>query len=129
MIALKLARARGCKVIVSSSSDAKLEDLRNRFHSPPLLTVNYATDTEWEKTVLELTNGNGVDLTLENGGASSLVQSMKCTRRGGIVSQVGYLGKQDSALLEDFIPTLIDRRTQVQYVGRGSHIGVLSSRY
>jgi NADPH:quinone reductase-like Zn-dependent oxidoreductase len=110
MIALKLARASGIKAIISSSSDAKLEELQKRFTSPPLLTVNYAKDPAWEETVLELTGGDGVDLILENGGASSLVQSMKCTRRGGIISQVGYLGKQVVSSLTEFIPLLIDRR-------------------
>lgn len=116
MIALKLARASGGKVIISSSSDAKLDALKQRFSSPPLLTVNYAKHREWEKKVLQLTDGNGVDLVLENGGASSLVQSIKATRRGGIISQVGYLGKQDSSSLEEFVPLLIDRRVVLRQV-------------
>lgn len=110
MFALKLARASGCKVIISSSSDKKLEDLKTQFTSPPLLTVNYKTNSKWEEEVLELSGGDGVDLVIENGGASSLVQSIKCTRRGGIVSQVGYLGKQDTSALSDLVPLLIDRR-------------------
>lgn len=73
-------------------------------------TINYAKTNEWDKEVLKLTNGVGVDLVIENGGTSSLVRSLRCTRRGGIVSQVGYLGKQNPEELKDLISTIIDRR-------------------
>lgn len=110
MFALKLARAAGLKVILTSSSDDKLKDMKERFPNPPLLTVNYSKSPEWYRNVLDYTDGVGVDLVIENGGAQSLVKSMKCTRRGGIISQVGYLGKQDASQLAEFLPLLIDRR-------------------
>lgn len=110
MFALKLARAAGLKVILSSSSDDKLKDMKERFSSPPLLTVNYAKNPAWHEEVLKYTNGAGVDLVIEVGGTQSLVKSMKCTRRGGIISQVGYLSKQNVNELEEFLPLLIDRR-------------------
>jgi len=114
MFALKLARATGLKVVLSSSSDAKLKDMRERFSSPPLLTVNYATNPDWHEDVLKLTEGAGVDLVIENGGTSSLVKSLKCTRRGGTISQVGYLGKQDLNALAELLPLLIDRRVNLR---------------
>lgn len=110
MFALKLARAAGLKVVLTSSSDDKLEDMRKLFPSPPLLTVNYSKNPEWYRNVLEYTDGIGVDLVVENGGAQSLVKSMRCTRRGGIISQVGYLGEQNPNQLIEFLPLLIDRR-------------------
>jgi NADPH:quinone reductase-like Zn-dependent oxidoreductase len=114
MFALKLARAAGLKVVLSSSSDAKLENMRERFSSPPLLTVNYATNPNWHEEVLKLTGGDGVDLVIENGGTSSLVESLKSTRRGGTISQVGYLGKPDLNALADLLPLLIDRRVNLR---------------
>ena len=80
------------------------------FSHPEIQTVNYARIAEWDKEVLKLTNGVGVDLVVENGGTSSLVKSLNCTRRGGIVSQVGYLGKQNPEDLKDLMSTIIDRR-------------------
>lgn len=115
MFALKLARAGGMRVILSSSSDDKLERMRKQFASPPLLTVNYK-DPNWHERVLELTDGRGVDFVLENGGTGSLVQSLKCTRRGGTISQVGYLGKQNPADLEELLPLLIDRWVNLRCV-------------
>lgn len=97
-------------MVLTSSSDKKLEDVKKLFPSPPLLTVNYSKHPEWHKDVLEHTGGIGVDLVIENGGAQSLVKSMRCTRRGGIISQVGYLGKQDHSQLAELLPLIIDRR-------------------
>lgn len=107
---LKLARASGLKVILTSSSDKKLDHMKNLFGAPEIQTINYAKTPEWHEEVLKLTAGIGVDLVIENGGASSLVKSLKCTRRGGIVSQIGYLGKQQPSDLEELVPTIIDRR-------------------
>ncbi|KAL4785960.1 chaperonin 10-like protein [Aspergillus varians] len=120
IFALKLARAAGMKVILSSSSDAKLKKISEQFSTPPLLTVNYATNPEWHEEVLKLTDGVGVNLVVEVGGSSSLVKSMKCTRRGGTVSQVGYLSKQDPGHLGELFAVLIDRRTVVRGINAGS---------
>lgn len=84
--------------------------MKEQFSTPPILTVNYARNIAWHEDVLNLTGGAGVDLVLENGGTGSLVKSMKCTRRGGIISQVGYLGKQDPGELAELLPLIIDRR-------------------
>src|SRR5690606_10625188 len=84
MFALKLARAAGARVILSSSSDVKLAKIQEWYPSPPILTVNYNKNPDWDEEVMRLTNGTGVDFVLENGGAPSLVRSIKCARRGGI---------------------------------------------
>lgn len=115
MFALKLSRAAGARVILTSSSDEKLAKMKQLHNTPPILTVNYTTPN-WHEEVMRLTSGVGVDIVVENGGTPSLVQSMKCTRRGGIVSQVGYLGKQDPTQLQELIPTIIDRRVILRYV-------------
>ena len=114
MVALKLARGMGCKVILSSSSDEKLKTLRDRYSDPPLLTVNYSKNRDWHEEVLKLNSGIGVDLVLENGGTSSVVKSLKCVGRGGVVSQVGYLGKQDPRDLEGLVSILIDRKVNLR---------------
>lgn len=114
VFALKLARAAGLRVILTSSSDKKLRQMREKHSSPPILTVNYSQTPDWDQEVMKLTGGVGVDIVVENGGTSSLVKSLKCTRRGGIVSQVGYLSKQDPNELRELIPTIIDRRINLR---------------
>ncbi|KAL4965012.1 zinc-dependent alcohol dehydrogenase family protein [Aspergillus stella-maris] len=120
VFALKLARAAGLRIILTSSSDAKLEQMKEKFGSPPILTVNYAKTPNWDEEVMKLTNGEGVDIVVENGGTNSLVKSLKCTRRGGIVSQVGYLAKQDPNELRELVPTIIDRRVILRGINAGS---------
>jgi hypothetical protein len=41
-MALKLARTAGCKVIITSLSDSKLESVRNISGIGPISTINYA---------------------------------------------------------------------------------------
>ncbi|TVY87609.1 Zinc-type alcohol dehydrogenase-like protein [Lachnellula willkommii] len=122
MFALKLAKAAGLKVILSSSSDEKLKKVCEHFPEPPILTVNYAKNQNWHEDVPRHTNGVGVDIVVEVGGPGTLLKSMKCTRRGGIVSQVGYLDRKkfDDAL--EILPMLIDRRIILRYV---SSLGLL----
>jgi NADPH:quinone reductase-like Zn-dependent oxidoreductase len=110
LFALKLARAAGLKVFLTSSSDRKLQDIRERYPDPPIQTINYSQNHEWHEEVLRLTDGVGVDLVIEVGGASTLLKSLKCTRRGGTVSQVGYLSKAGFEDAEELVPLVIDRR-------------------
>jgi NADPH:quinone reductase-like Zn-dependent oxidoreductase len=114
MLALKLAQASGLRVIMTSSSDAKAKAIQEQFTSTPVHTINYKNNPNWHEAVLRLTEGVGVDLVVENGGTESLTKSIKCTRRGGTVSQVGYLSKQDPADLKELIPLIIDRRVSVR---------------
>lgn len=116
MFALKLARAAGLKIILTSSSDKKLSDISARFPDPPIQTINYSQTPNWHEELLKLTEGFGVDLVIEVGGSSTLLKSIKCTRRGGTVSQVGYLSKQAFDEAEELIPAVIDRRVSLRFV-------------
>ncbi len=85
---LQFAKALGCRVIITSSSDAKLE------HAKTLgadATVNYREHPEWSRPVRDLCGGDGVDLVLEVGGAGTMEQSMKAARAGGRISLIGIL--------------------------------------
>ncbi|KAL8669929.1 MAG: hypothetical protein Q9168_005509 [Polycauliona sp. 1 TL-2023] len=120
MFALKLARAAGLNVVLSSSSDGKLKAISEKFPEPRILTVNYARNPEWHEEVLKHTNGVGVDVVLENGGPGTLLKSMKCTRRGGTVSQIGYLDRKQFDNAQEILPTLIDRRIILRGINAGS---------
>jgi NADPH:quinone reductase-like Zn-dependent oxidoreductase len=91
LFGLQLGLAAGAKVILTSSSDAKMEQARalGAHH-----TINYRTEPDWEKRVLGLTGG-GVDLTLEVGGAGTLSSTLRATRTGGEVSLIGVLTGAD----------------------------------
>lgn len=91
ILAAQLALAAGARVIGTSSSDDKLARLEEMGVAKQDL-INYKTTPEWSKRVLELTNGRGVDYVIEVGGANTISQSVACTRIGGEVCLIGFLG-------------------------------------
>lgn len=97
----KLAAAAGAIVISTSSSDEKLKLAKQWGASH---TINYATTPAWEKEVLRLTGGKGVDHVIEVAGSSTIEQSLQSTKRGGLISLVGFL--TDSKPV-DLIPSII----------------------
>lgn len=122
-MALKLALAAGCKVIVTSSSDEKLAQLKRKFDQDrPLHTVNYKTNPAWEDEVVRINGGVGADILLENAGAPGTIQSLKAVKKGGIISQVGYLGDQDPKHLDGLIPLLIDKAIGFRGINVGSRL-------
>jgi NADPH:quinone reductase-like Zn-dependent oxidoreductase len=81
-------------VIITSSSDEKLELAQNLGADK---TINYKTNPEWEQEVLKVTDGEGVDIIFENGGAQTLRKSFDCIAFGGLINCIGYLsGKEDA---------------------------------
>ncbi len=100
MFALQFAKAAGARVIVTSSSDAKLERLKALGADE---IINYKEVPAWGAQALELTGGTGVDTVVEIGGAGTLDQSMVAARVGGHVALIGVLagfsGPVQTALL------------------------------
>ncbi|MGU1062151.1 zinc-dependent alcohol dehydrogenase family protein [Pseudomonas aeruginosa] len=93
--ALQIAKAMGARVIVTSSSDDKLE--RARALGADEL-INYRQVPDWGKRVLELTGGHGVDHVVEVGGPGTLAQSIKAVRVGGHIALIGVLTGREGAL-------------------------------
>lgn len=88
IFALQLAKAAGCRVISTSSSDEKLEKLK-ALGADEL--INYRSTPDWGGKALELTDGVGVDVVVEIGGAGTLPQSINAVRVGGHISLIGVL--------------------------------------
>lgn len=86
--ALQFARAAGARVIATSSSDDKLRHARSLGAAEG---INYKTTPEWDKEVLRLTGGRGVDCVVEVGGLGTLPLSMSAVGRGGKITLIGVL--------------------------------------
>lgn len=104
IFALQFAQLLGARVIVTSSSAAKLERARE---SGAWQTVNYVEEPGWAKTVRRMTGGAGVDHVVEVGGAGTLEQSLKAVRVGGEISVIGVLSGISSEL--NIIPILMSQ--------------------
>jgi len=94
LFALQFAKASGATVILVSSSDAKLE--RGRELGADHL-VNYRATPDWDKAVLEITGGRGVDLVVETVGGPSFARSLNAVAMGGTVFTVGFLAGTETA--------------------------------
>lgn len=86
--AFQLASAAGARVIMTSSSDEKLDALKAIGLKE---SINYTTHPDWHEVVRTLTGGCGADYILEVGGPGTLERSLKAARVGGHVQLIGLL--------------------------------------
>lgn len=86
MLALLLAKAAGCEVVITSSDDAKLERAKalGADHG-----VNYKTHENWGQHIGQTLGG--VDKVVEVGGAGTLQQSFSALRHNAEVALIGVL--------------------------------------
>lgn len=117
IFALQFAKMAGATVIATSSSDEKLERLRDLGADH---LINYRSNPEWGRTAWELTGGRGVDHIIEVGGAASLAQSMEAVRVGGHIATIGILSGVSAKL--ELVPMLLKQfRLQGVLVGSREH--------
>jgi NADPH:quinone reductase-like Zn-dependent oxidoreductase len=95
IFALQLGKITGARVIITSSSDAKLERARalGADHC-----INYKTTPDWDKTVLDLTGGHGADHVIDTGGVGTLPRSYLAVGPGGTVSVIGVMTRPEGDL-------------------------------
>lgn len=86
IFALQIARQLGCKVIATSSSEAKLDRLRALGADE---VINYREQPEWGRLAHEISGG--VSLVVEVGGPGTVTQSVRALRIGGMISMIGVL--------------------------------------
>lgn len=113
VFALQLARLNGARVIATSGDDRKLERLLALGASDG---INYRTTPDWDRAVLGLTGGLGVDHVVEVGGSGTLARSLHAVRMGGRVSMIGVLSGGAGEV--SLFPVLMKNiRLQGVYVG------------
>lgn len=86
IFALQFGRAMGARVILTSSSEEKLERARAMGAS---VLINYRRTPDWEKEVLKATDGRGVDCIVEVGGPGTLARSMEAVGFAGRIALIG----------------------------------------
>jgi NADPH:quinone reductase-like Zn-dependent oxidoreductase len=95
ILALQLAKAAGARVIITSSSDEKLARARDLGADE---TVNYKTHPDWEKQVLALTGGQGVDHIVELGAPATLPHSYQAIGPSGEIALIGVISRPEGDL-------------------------------
>jgi NADPH:quinone reductase-like Zn-dependent oxidoreductase len=92
IFALQFARSSGARVIATTSTDDKIERVRGIGASD---AVNYKRTPDWEKEVLRLSGGRGVDCVVEVGGGGTFARSLQALARGGKVCLIGFVAGRD----------------------------------
>lgn len=89
LFALQLAKLSGARVlaIAGRDDDQKARLLRELGAET---VVPYGNNPDWEKEILKLTNGLGVDKVVEVAGEKTINKSVGCTRAGGNLALVGF---------------------------------------
>ena len=113
LFALQFAKLLGAYVIVTSSSDAKLERAQALGADA---VINYRETPGWGKRTREIVPG-GVDHIVEVGGQGTLPESLRAIRPGGTISMIGVLagGTMDARL-----GLVVTRHVRMQGVTVGS---------
>jgi NADPH:quinone reductase-like Zn-dependent oxidoreductase len=113
IFALQLAKLAGARVIITSSSDAKLDQAQALGADH---VINYAVRPDWEEEVVRLTGGAGADLSVDVAGPATLSKTLRATRFGGRVSLMGVLTGFDGPVNTGAI---LEKRITLQgiYVG------------
>ena len=113
IFALQFAKLAGATVIVTSSSDDKLERAKALGADH---TINYRAVPEWGKAAAEWAGG-GVDHVVEVGGKDTFRQSIEAVRVGGTILVIGVLSgfAQEIAL-----PSLFSKNLHVIGLSVGS---------
>lgn len=88
VFALQMASVLGTRIIITSSSDEKLQRAKNLGADD---LINYKEQKDWDKAVLDLTERQGVDHVVEVGGAGTLQKSLNAVRVGGHIAVIGAL--------------------------------------
>jgi NADPH:quinone reductase-like Zn-dependent oxidoreductase len=113
MFALLICLAAGIKPIITSSSDAKLERLKQL--DPAVGGINYKTSPDIVAEALELSGGKGVDYVLNNTGVSSIPTDLGMLRkRSGRVALIGFLEGYTADWSPSLLMTLIVKEAHVQ---------------
>ncbi len=88
IFALQMASVLGTRIIITSSSDEKLEKAKELGATD---LINYRNREDWDKAVLELTEKQGVEHVVEVGGAGTMAKSLNAVKLGGHIAVIGVL--------------------------------------
>jgi len=114
LFALLFAKAAGAQVLITSSSNDKLDRAKELGADH---CVNYYDNPNWLQEVKKIWP-EGADHVIELGGAQTLEQSIRATRIGGHISLIGVLTGPNTSSIP--LPMILMRNIRIQGVTVGS---------
>jgi alcohol dehydrogenase len=135
---VQIAAMTGARVFAAASSDEKLERLKELGAD---VTINYAKDEAWDRTVRALTNKRGVDVVVDTVGETTWERSIRALgKRGRLVScgatsgpigqlDIRYLFRREHNILGSNGWTTDDIREVLKGVAKGKLVPVVHAVY
>ncbi|MDX1580622.1 MAG: NAD(P)-dependent alcohol dehydrogenase [Alphaproteobacteria bacterium] len=114
IFALQFAKMAGAEVVVTSSSDEKLQQAE-KLGADHL--INYKENPKWGSKVMEITDGRGADIVVEVGGPGTMGESLKALRTNGFIGVIGVLTGQSG---EVATVAIMGKSARVQGISVGS---------
>ncbi len=118
LFALQFAKLSGAHVIVTSSSDNKLQRAIKLGADEG---INYVSTPQWGKEVRRMAGADGVDLVVEVGGQKTLPQSLRAIRAGGTISLIGVLSGLN---MDVSLGLIVIRKVRLQGITVGNRDGM-----
>ncbi|KAL4932907.1 zinc-dependent alcohol dehydrogenase family protein [Aspergillus undulatus] len=87
LFALQFAKILSARVLAITSSNEKAAKLKELGADT---VVNYSTCPEWDREIIALTGGKGVDRVLDIAGEKTIVKSAASTKIGGVIVLIGF---------------------------------------
>jgi len=115
VFALQFAKLHGARVFVVSGS---AEKLKRALQLGADAGVLHTEEPEWDRRVLEWTDGRGADLVVDIGGSATLGRSVAAIRPGGTVCLIGIMSGAAADGLQ-LVPTFL-KRARLQGINVGS---------
>jgi NADPH:quinone reductase-like Zn-dependent oxidoreductase len=117
---LQIAKLLGARVIVTSSSDEKLEKLRALGAD---VTINYRSHPDWDREILERTGGRGADVVLNTIGYPTLEKCLLSCASNARVMHIGarpVVGASAAPVAFNSLPNLISKCVTIKGFTVGS---------
>ena len=133
---IQLAKVAGARVITTASTNEKLEKARALGADE---VINYQETPEFSKRVLDLTEGQGVDLVFEHIGTPVWESCFASLKRGGILVtcgvtaghrvslHLGQLWRRELTIIGSDVNSEEDFGTIARLAGQGAIHGVVDS--
>jgi NADPH:quinone reductase-like Zn-dependent oxidoreductase len=102
--ALQLAKAMGVNVIITSSSDAKLNRARSLGAD---IAINYRTTPGWAEAIRKALGGAKVANVIDTVGATQFDDNVSLLVEGGQISAIGMLGSEFSWTRQDSTVSMV----------------------
>lgn len=114
--ALKIAKANGARVAITSSSDEKLALAKSLGAD---ILINYRTTPDWPAALLQQSGGKGADIVVETGGQATLGQSIAAAAPNGRIVIIGALAGAAKEGLSNY-GAIIGKNLTLKGIAEGS---------